>query len=69
MCLKKTGQSYEIFVLYFISNEMIVTQKYRLIWMRSSEKIIVGISKYKDRKNTLDCPSNILPNPGALGYK
>ena len=48
---------------------MVVTQKYRLIWMRFSEKIVTVISKYEDGKNILECPSKLLPNPGALGYE
>ena len=53
-------------VFYFSSNEMVVTQNFRLMWIRFSEKIIVDIRKCKDRKNILECPSKSLPNPSAL---
>ena len=48
---------------------MIISQKYELIRMRPSEKIIAGLSKYKDGKNILEYPSKLLPNPGVLGYE
>ena len=59
----------KILVFYFIHSEVVVNQVYGLIWMRFSEKIIAGISKYKDEKNILKCRSKLLPNPGVLGYK
>ena len=48
---------------------MVVTQNYGLRKMRFSEKIIAGLSRYKDGKNILEGPLNVVPNPGALGYE
>ena len=48
---------------------MIITQNYGLLRMRFSEEVIAGVSKYKDGKISWECPSNLVPNPGALGYK
>ena len=56
-------------VFYFSSNEMVVTQNFRIIRMKFIEEIIAGLGKYDDGKNNLECPSNIVPNPGALECK
>ena len=48
---------------------MIISQKYELIRIGLSEKIIAGSGKYKDRKNILECPSNLLLHLETLGYE
>ena len=45
---------------------MVITQNYGLIWMGFFEEIVAGISKYKDVKNILECPSKLLQDPGAF---
>ena len=47
---------------------MVVIQNYGLISMRFSEEILAGLS-IKIEKNILECLSNVVPNPGALGWK
>ena len=64
---RRMGRVTEILVFYFIGNEMVVTQNFRLIRLRFLEEIIAGLSKHKDGKNILEHPSNIVSNPGALG--
>ena len=48
---------------------MVVAWNYRLMLMGFLEKTQVGIRKHKDGKNILECPSKLLPNPGAFGYE
>ena len=47
---------------------MAITHNYGLIWIGFLEEIIVRMSKYKDVKNILECPSKSLQDPGTLGY-
>ena len=47
---------------------MVITQSYGLIWTGLLEEIPVRLSKYKDAKNILQCPSKLLQDPNALGY-
>ena len=63
---RRLGSVMKILVFYFISNEMVGTRNFRLLWIKFSEKIIVRIRIFKDRRNVLECPSKLLPNPDVF---
>ena len=45
---------------------MITTLNYGLIWIGFSEEISARISNHKNVKNILECPSQLLQDPGAF---